>query len=257
MLKQGRQVRQRATSEFEGQSGRAHELNSGAGDALSKNLKYLSPGTSYALLIRHAERPNFSMLNFSNDTPITEKGLEDSVSLGNWLRGQHLTGLYSSPVRRCMQTCEGIRQGANLEHLPIASRPRIGEPGSFIANPLVVFFYFLTSDMSMVIRKFIAKGRLWGFTPLREGSVGILNDLLADLSVENTRNLYVTHDAVLAPLISYFTGQKFGDTDWINFLDGVFIAVKDGEVRLLWNGREYYIDRELLAFHEQSGSGRY
>lgn len=247
MLNQGRQVRQRATSEMASQYRDSPEHDSRVADVLSRNMAFLSPGTSYALLIRHAERPNFTVLNFRNDTPITEKGLQDSLKLGKRLQGQNLTGLFSSPVHRCMQTCEGIRQGANLDHLPIATRPRIGEPGSFIVNPLVVFFYFLTTDVSIVIRKFIAKGRMSGFTPLKEGSVRIMKDLLADLSGENTRNLYITHDAVLAPLISYFTGQKFGDSDWINYLDGVFIAVKDGEVRLIWNGREYFIDRDLFA----------
>ncbi|WP_424356993.1 phosphoglycerate mutase family protein [Methanocella sp. MCL-LM] len=247
MLNQGRQVRQRATSEIAGQYRDSLEPDSRAADVLSRNMAFLSPGTSYALLIRHAERPNFTVLNFRNDTPITEKGLQDSFKLGKRLQGQNLTGLFSSPVHRCQQTCEGIRRGASLNHLNITTRPTLGEPGSYIVNPLVVFTYFLTSDVSVVIRKFIAKGRMSGFMPLKEGSVRIMKDLLADLSGENTRNLYITHDAVLAPFISYFTGQKFGDADWINYLDGAFVAVKDGEVRLLWNGREYFIDRELFA----------
>lgn len=221
--------------------------DSEAAKVLSKNLKLVSPGSSYAMIIRHAERPNFSVLNFRNDTQITEKGFEDSRKLGMWLRSQNLTGIVSSPVLRCVQTCKGIRQGADLGHLDITTRARLGEPGSYIVNPLVVFTYFLTSDVPVVIRKFISRGRMNGFVPLREGSNRILKDILRDLSEANTRNLYVSHDAVLAPFISYFTGQKFGEGDWIDYLGGVVIAVKDGEVRLIWDGKEYEIDRELYS----------
>ena len=247
MLNQRRQIQQRATSEIDSQHKDSPELDSYAASVLSRNLKYLTPGSSYALLIRHAERPNFSVLNFRNDTPITANGLEESRKLGKWLQGQDFTGLFSSPVHRCLQTCEGIRQGADLSHLPITTKAGLGEPGSYIVNPLVVFAYFLTTDVSVVIRRFISRGRMSGFLPLKEGSVRILKDLLSDLSRDNTRNLYVSHDAVLAPFISYFTGQRFEDTDWINYLDGVFIAVKDGEVRLIWNGREYPIHRSMYV----------
>ncbi len=214
---------------------------------LAKNLKFISPGTSYAMIIRHAERPNFSVLNFRQDTQITEKGLKDSQALGKGLRELSLTGIYSSPVLRCLQTSSGIIQGANLDHLPITTRERLGEPGSYIVNPLIVFSYFLTSDVSTVIRKFISRGRMMGFMPLREGGIRILKEIIGDISRPNTRNLYVSHDAVLAPFISFFTGEVFGEDDWIDYLDGVFVAVKDDKVSLIWDGREYPIDKGLYT----------
>lgn len=219
--------------------------DSEAARSLSRNLKLLSPGASYALLIRHAERPNFSVLNFRSDTPITTRGQDNSRQLGAWLRGQHLTGMYSSPVLRCVQTCQSIRHGADLDHLGITTRARLGEPGSYIVNPLIVFTYFLTSDVPRVIRKFISRGRMSGFLPLKEGSTRILRDVVGDLSRQEARNLYVSHDAVLAPFISYFTGRKFGDDDWIDYLDGVLITLKDGDVSLIWDGREYPINPDL------------
>jgi hypothetical protein len=214
---------------------------------LAKNLKLLTPGTSYALIIRHAERPNFSVLNFRQDTHITEKGLKDSQTLGKVLRELSLTGIYSSPVLRCLQTSNGVMQGASLDHLQITTRERLGEPGSYIVNPLIVFTYFLTADVSAVIRKFISRGRMRGFMPLREGSIRILKEVLGDISRADTRNLYVSHDAVLAPFISFFTGEVFGEEDWIDYLDGVFVAVKAGKVSLIWNGREYPIDADLYT----------
>lgn len=247
MLQNGHQLSQRQIAEPAGQYADWAIPDCEAAKVLAKSLKLLSPGASYALIIRHAERPNFSVLNFRNDTTITARGLDESRKLGRWLRGQHLTGIYSSPVLRCVQTCEGIRQGADLSHLNITTRAGIGEPGSYIVNPLVVFAYFLTSDVPVVIRKFIARGRMSGFLPLKEGSTRILKDIIGDLSAGNARNLYVSHDAVLAPFISFLTGRKFGDADWINYLNGVIVAVEDGEVRLIWDGKEYPIDPELYA----------
>lgn len=213
---------------------------------LAKNLKLLRPGASYALMVRHAERPNFSVLNFRGDTPITGKGLADSRHLGTELIGQRLTGVFSSPVLRCLQTSGGILEGAGLS-LPVTTRKLLGEPGSYIVNPLLVFTYFLRADVPCVIRKFIARGSMNGFAPLREGSVRILNELLADLSRPGVRNLYVSHDAVLAPFISYFTGNKFGEDEWVDFLDGIFLTVDEDGVRLIWGGKEYLIERSLYA----------
>ena len=223
----------------------SHQSDQKIAKVLAKNLPLLSPETSYALIIRHAERPNFSVLNFRQDTHITEKGLKDSQDLGKGLRELRLTGIYSSPVLRCLQTSSGIIQGASLDHLQITTRKRLGEPGSYIINPLIVFTYFLAADVSGVIRKFIAKGRMMGFIPLREGSIRILKEILVDISRADARNIYVSHDAVLAPFISFFTGEVFREDDWIDYLDGVFVAVNDGKVSLLWNGQEYPIDGEL------------
>ncbi|HMK45911.1 MAG TPA: histidine phosphatase family protein [Methanocella sp.] len=210
-------------------------------------MKFISPETSYALIIRHAERPNLSVLNFRRNTNLTEKGRDDALKLGKWLHGQQLTGIYSSPVLRCVQTCREIIEGAGLNHPGITTRVTLGEPGSYIINPLLVYPYFIISDVPGVIRKFISRGKMSGFCTLREGSINIVNEIAADISREKVKNLYVTHDAVLAPFISFFTGEKFADDRWINYLDGIIITMNGPELRLIWDGKEYPIDRKFYG----------
>jgi len=247
MMNHGHQFGKRMLSASAGQAVDIELPDSNITRFLSANMKFISPETSYALIIRHAERPNFSVLNFRRDTHITKKGRDDALKLGKWLHGQHLTGIYSSPILRCVQTCRGIIEGADPVNHDITTRARLGEPGSYIVHPLLVYPYFLISDVPEIIKKFIVRGKMSGFCSLRDGSVGIIREIAADVSRGKARNLYVTHDAVLAPFISFFTGEKFAGDRWIDYLDGIIITMNRSELRLIWNGEEYPIDRKFYS----------
>ncbi len=214
--------------------------------AFSENFGLIPPGSSYAILVRHAERPPFRVRRLGNNVPITACGASDSVKFGGDPCIRSVTGAYSSPVLRCVQTANKILEGARLGHLRVTTRSALGEPGSYIRNRWAAGRHFILRDAPGVIEEYIAKGKLDGFLPLKEGSTALLSSILRDIGPENSRNLYVSHDAVIAPFIYYYTGEKFGRDHWLNFLDGVIITARGDDVRLIRNGKEHDINKDRM-----------
>ncbi len=214
--------------------------------AFSENFSLIPPGSSCAILVRHAERPQFRVRRLGNNVPITAGGASASVKFGAEPGIRSITGAYSSPVLRCVQTADKILEGARLNHVKVTTRSTLGEPGSYIKNRWAAGRHFLLRDAPGVIEEYIARGKLDGFLPLKEGSTALLSSILHDLSDKNSRNLYVSHDAVIAPFIYYYTGEKFGRDHWLNFLDGVIITAQGDDVRLIRNGKEHAIRKNLF-----------
>ncbi len=50
-----------------------------------------------------------------NDSPLTDKGIEDAIALGNSLKNVNLRCIYSSPSGRAMKTSELIRGKRDIE----------------------------------------------------------------------------------------------------------------------------------------------
>jgi broad specificity phosphatase PhoE len=107
---------------------------------LSKQLKNLFSMQTEIYLARHGE----SKANIENimdghfNTPLTEKGLEQAVSLAKALHGIKFDALYCSDLIRTRQTAETLNQQFNL---PIISLPLLRERfgGSVEGKPFKEF----------------------------------------------------------------------------------------------------------------------
>jgi hypothetical protein len=212
---------------------------------ISKSIKTIPPCTSCAILIRHAERSIIEMSgDFGDSVSITEKGVIESNKLGRRPFMRKLNGVYSSPLPRCVQTASVIIKATGLVDLAINTKSTLGKPGSYIDDPSLAGKHFLMRDSRSIIREYMDGGKLDGFLPLREGSERLLSDILYDFSPERSYNLYVSHDAIIMPFISYHTGEMFRD-DWLGFLDGVIITRQNGHVKMIWDGEEYPLEGAL------------
>jgi hypothetical protein len=75
-------------------------------------LQHLDPRQPHILLMRHAERYQITSIQTSSRVLLTEKGKRDAFALGRRLdRRFGPVRLYHSPVERCAQTAERIRDG--------------------------------------------------------------------------------------------------------------------------------------------------
>jgi len=72
-----------------------------------------------------------------------------------------------------------------------------------------------------------------------------LRELLEDLNLLDGIGLYITHDAIIIPIIKYFT-EKFEYSDnLIDYLDG-FIFWKNGDKQfLVWNKKKNQINDKI------------
>jgi broad specificity phosphatase PhoE len=72
-----------------------------------------------AYLVQHGEKERRP-----GDPRLTQAGRDQAVRAGQWLRDQGIRALYSSPLRRALQTADGI---ASVTGLAVQTDARLGE----------------------------------------------------------------------------------------------------------------------------------
>jgi broad specificity phosphatase PhoE len=216
-------------------------------NSFTQNFKLIPPGSPFAILIRHAERPKFRVRQLGYNVPITESGASASLKFGGDPFLKTINAAYSSPILRCVQTANKILEGARLDGIKVTTRTTLGEPGSYISNRWAAGRYFMMKDAPSVIEEYITKGKLDGFLSVKEGSIALISSIMQDMAGKDSRHLYVSHDAVIVPFINYFIGEKFDPEHWLDFLDGIIITALDGEISMIRNGKEYSISTELYT----------
>jgi len=207
-------------------------------------------GHSVAVLIRHAERPPIPPNDPGNHLPLTDGGWQQAEELGRSL-GAAIKSLSTSPVRRCVETAEGIRRGAGFP-LEIMPDRMLGHPG------------VLTADPELAWKTWCEWGHQRMYRELMEGLVpppGMADpvhasQILATHMLRRARNapglhVFVTHDLFIATLVARFFGTSFDQTRWPPFLTGLALWPDGGRARLVYHGRECWID--LAASHPENG----
>jgi probable phosphomutase (TIGR03848 family) len=83
-----------------------------------RNQFFLSMGaTTYLLLIRHGENEYVTTHRLAGRTPgvhLNDKGRQQAAALVNYLAGQPINVIYSSPLERCMETAEPLAQARGM-----------------------------------------------------------------------------------------------------------------------------------------------
>lgn len=170
-------------------------------------------------LIRHAEK-----LDDSIHAKLTAKGLADSLKYGEKLKlnRSKIDLIISSPIERCMQTAYEISKG--YRRINIESSTLLGNPGVFINNGEEAMQIFNTYKLVDIINMQLSKKNLKGFNDI-ESSV---KDLLYLMDKKGDNVLYISHDAIITPLISYISNEKYIiKDDIVNYLDGYFTNLEN------------------------------
>lgn len=77
-----------------------------------KALALIPDDEPAAVIMRHAERPDITPGESGNDLPLTEQGKQDALDMGKLMEGR-IAGLLHSPIPRCMETADYMKQGGN------------------------------------------------------------------------------------------------------------------------------------------------
>lgn len=104
---------------------------------LLRNINQLPDEYPVALLLRHSIREEFGAGNIGNNTPITDYGKNIAFELGRFL-GRRLRSLHSSPLLRCVQTAQALREGVGC-HLDISEHRFLGDPGIFVVDGVLAW----------------------------------------------------------------------------------------------------------------------
>jgi len=198
------------------------------------------------LVIRHAAKvPIESGIPFS-DVPLSKEGIRDSDKFGNQLKvlGIGLSNICSSPLPRCLETGNHIAKahGSNIE---IETKEFLAYPGSFLIDKT-----FTLSPSGPEGRfGFSADGQDIFERHLSEGVMNVLDIVLAQPACGMNISLTVTHDAIVAPIANYLTGERFElQGNWIDFLDGFALFRIGNRWKILMHGKEWEISPAFFQF---------
>lgn len=153
-----------------------------------------------SLLLRHGERPPIPSGSFGNDLSLTDAGRQAAEELGSRM-GSKLRRIVTSPVRRCIETAQALARGA-ASSLPIERDSRLGDPGAWIKDPPQAEAQFRLLGTRKLIDRLMAGERFPGLASLDEGAQ-ILLDLLRLPPDATGLHCFISHDAVIAPLLAW------------------------------------------------------
>jgi len=207
------------------------------------DISFLSkPVKNTAILMRHADREYINP-GVNEDEPINEAGMANSIMFGEKL-SPFFGGvkIFTSPVGRCIQTGEAIMEGFRKRG-PISASNMLGEPGPFVFERPTASKIFKDLGCKGTIESMIAGHELPGIRSAADGSELLKEFIVSEMRANDGENLllFITHDAIVIPLIYHYTGEEFGRDHWLDFSDGVAFIREDGGIRLVRNGNEYAI----------------
>jgi len=206
------------------------------------NINFLDkPIKNTAIIMRHADREHIKQ-GVNEDEPINEAGRINSIELGEKLALFNSVKIFTSPIGRCIQTGEAILQGFKKQGCTSESS-MLGEPGPFVFDRKLASKVFNEYGCIRTVENQIAGQRLEGVRSVEEGGGLLKNYVLSEMQVNNKENLliFITHDAILAPFIYLYTGEKFNKEHWVDFLDGVIFIKENENVQLIRNGEKYAV----------------
>lgn len=170
-----------------------------------------------ALLLRHAERPAITPGEHGTDLALTAHGRRTAELLGATL-GPRILSLSTSPVRRCRQTAEAIRSGANL-NLDITPDHLLGDPGVFVSDPDLAWTHWQTLGHEAVVKHLAhADQPLPGLASPDKAAHQLAQHMARSLAGSPPGlHVFVTHDAILYPTIARLLPAP--DPQWPKFLE--------------------------------------
>ncbi len=175
-----------------------------------------------ALIIRHAERERIKDGEFGNEVSLTNHGMEDAEQLGEILTSYKVNRIYTSPLRRCVQTalCIQKRLGENID---VVLTNQLGNPGFHIQDAELAGKTGLKEGFKKIYEDFIN-----GKTPAGWATAESLRtealDFIKSKTTEKGLTLFITHDFLVAHF-AFANGIRTYDfeNDWCSFLDGVMV----------------------------------
>ena len=172
-----------------------------------------------SVLMRHAHRYPILDMDSVYTTPLTPDGIKLAGSLGKTLGQSFRPGrVISSPVSRCLATAVAIIRGAGWD-LQIQPEESLSDPHT---QPALKAYssWFFGQPLPTAVQEVLG-------LMLEGGSGGPALDLL------------VTHDTVVACLVSYLLNVPVKDDYWPDFFEGLYLWPESGVLQAVWRGKKY------------------
>jgi hypothetical protein len=173
------------------------------------------------MLLRHAARPPIPPGETGNELALTREGVTQAEHLGGLL-GRRLVSLHTSPVLRCNQTAQALREGARV-NLDILSDRMLGAPGAFVVDAVLGGQTLQRLGLESFLKHLIAgEGVLPGVAEPFSAASSLVRHMLDHSGDVHGLHVFVTHDSLVAPTVARMLRCPVSPEDWPEYLEAAF-----------------------------------
>lgn len=201
-----------------------------------QNIKNYSQ-KKLALLIRHGERAPIPDNEFGDEVPLTDCGMRASAELGRQLAPYQVRRIYTSPIRRCVQTAQQIHSALGYP-VEIVLTHELGAPGFHISDAQSAGKAFLQQDARGVYERFVRGEQVDGLASIDALSTRAM-DFIRTKTEQVGLTLFVTHDSLIAHF-AFANQLKDYRHEWVDFLDGCVVDCGGEEEELKADFTQYW-----------------
>lgn len=189
-----------------------------------EEIKKHSVDSKLALIIRHADREQIPAGSFGNEILLNEKGINNSINFGRDLKQHKINCIYTSPVERCIQTGQYLKEGYEME-LPSHTTKALGDPGLHIADDKLAGEFFLKHTFDEMYRRFMLGEAIPG-VPSAKDFEQKMTAFIKENTVENGLTIFITHDSLIAFYHYCLNRVVYTKENWVNYLSGIILKVE-------------------------------
>lgn len=194
---------------------------------VSRIISQLDLSNATIIALRHAEKTALLNNQPDYDRAITNAGQQATKAFAAWLLNNNFTiaSIKTSPVKRCLQTAQCLQQILQ----PSAAITRcslLGAPGAYVADDQLAARHFQNYTVREIIHRLWQGEALNGLHSLRFGTQRLLTAIYKNLVNNNGHHVYISHDAIWVPFITFVMQQLLPATYWLDYLQGFAIQAR-------------------------------
>lgn len=173
-----------------------------------------------AVLLRHSVRGELPPRD-SFSVPITEAGRRIALELGV-LVGGRLKTLHTSPLVRCVQTAEALRDGAAVD-VPMVPDRHLGGHGVYVLDAARAWQTWEELGPDKVVQNMATQSSsMPGMARPDEAARFLVLHMLSATKDMPGIHVFVSHDSLVLATAARFLGMPVSSNDWPWFLEGAF-----------------------------------
>ena len=216
-----------------------------------RRLAEMPPDLPVAVLLRHSvRREPLPPGDAGNTIPIIPIGTALGRELGTLL-GERLQGLHTSPLLRCKQTAEAIRDGAKV-NVPIVRDRLLGDPGVYVVDDRQAASIWEELGHETVMGSLVTGNDvLPGLADPDPAARFLVRHMLTVAGHNRGLYLFVTHDSVVTATAARLLGEPLGKDCWPWYLEGAFFWQQGGGLLTAYRDRGRRSEADALGYLDE------
>jgi broad specificity phosphatase PhoE len=180
-----------------------------------------------AILLRHSVRDHLPPDDVGYTMPLTDAGRQLARELGAVL-GDRLASLHTSPVVRCVETAESLREGAAAT-VPVLVDRALGDPGAFVVDGRRAWVNWKELGHPAMVDH-LARGAtpLPGLANPAAAARYLVRHMLGATNGRPGLHVFVTHDILVTATAARLLDIPLEKPEWPRFVEGALFW-RDGE----------------------------